>query len=272
MSVSFCIASGKGGVGKSTLAANLGAALARSGKSVVIVDADIGLRAQDALLSMENHVVYDLMDVALKECPLEQAVLPHPSITGLSLLPASQFARVRSLEPKRLKKILDSLRMDHDFVILDCPAGVERGLRNVLNAGVDVTILLATPDDISIRDAERVVHILDSKQLPRPRLIVNRLDSHLIRKGEMYPARTVADTLDLELIGEIPEDQAVYRSELRHSLFVDFDCEARRALLRIAARLCGESVPFPVYGSHRIPLLRRLFFTELKEVTPLDSH
>ncbi len=185
MSVSFCIASGKGGVGKSTLAANLGAALARSGKSVVIVDADIGLRAQDALLSMENHVVYDLMDVALKECPLEQAVLPHPSITGLSLLPASQFARVRSLEPKRLKKILDLLRMDHDFVILDCPAGVERGLRNVLNAGVDETILLATPDDISIRDAERVVHILDSKQLPRPRLIVNRLDSHLIRKGEM---------------------------------------------------------------------------------------
>ena len=113
---------------------------------------------------------------------------------------------------------------------------------------------------------------MEAKHSARPRLIVNRLDNDLIRKGEMYSARTVAETLDLELLGEIPEDPAVYRAMLRHSLCVDYDCEARRALMRIAARLCGESQPLPAYGSKRPSLFRRLFSSDLKEVTPLGSH
>lgn len=267
MSQSLCIASGKGGAGKSIFTANLGAVLARRGHSVVIVDADIGLRAQDALLGMADRVVYDVVDVAEKECALDQALLPHPGIPGLFLLPAAQFSRARALDPGRFRKILKELKLSYDFILIDCPAGVERGLRNVLNAGVDQTVLIATPDDVSIRDAERVASLIEAKGLPRPQLIVNRLDNNLVHNGEMYSARTVADTLDLELAGEIPEDPSVYRSVLRHALFIDYECEARWSVLRIAARFCGETVPLPAYGIRRGSRLRRL-----KEVTPLDQY
>jgi len=272
MSLSCCIASGKGGVGKSTVAANLAVALARSGSSVVVIDADIGLRAQDALLSMENQVVYDLVDVSHGDCLMDQALLTRPDEPNLFLLPAAQFARCRSLDPKELRKMILSLKEAHDFVLVDCPAGIERGLRNVLNAGIDETILLTTPDDVALRDAERVSQVMEAKHLPRPRLIVNRLDPHLIRQKEMMSAQTVADTLDLNLLGEIPEDATVYRSQLRHALFLDFDCEARQAILRIALRLKGREIPLPAYGSGRIPLWRRLLDRGLKEVTPLDNH
>ncbi len=272
MSTSICIASGKGGVGKSTFTANLGAVLAHRGSSVVIIDMDIGLRSQDALLSLENRVVYDVVDVASNDCGLEQAVLSHPDIPNLSLLPAAQFARVKALDPARLKKILEELKTTHDYILLDCPAGIERGFRNVLNAGVDQTILIVTPDDICIRDAERAAQILEKKQLERPRIIVNRLNYRLIRRGEMYPAHTVAETLDLELLGEIPEDSVVSRSILNHSLFVDYDCEARSAVLRIASRISGADVPLPGYGARGVSVWYRLFPTRMKEVAPFDSH
>ena len=272
MSLSCCIASGKGGVGKSTIAANLAVALARSGSSVVVIDADIGLRAQDALLSMENQVVYDLVDVSQGDCLLDQALLSRPEEPRLFLLPASQFARCRSLEPKQLRKILCALKETHDFVLVDCPAGIERGMRNVLNAGVDMSILVTTPDDISLRDVERASQVMEAKHLPRPRLIVNRLDDRLIYRKEMMSARTVADTLDLELLGEIPEDPAVYRSQLRHALFLDYDCEARQAILRVSQRIKGQTVPLPAYGSRRPSLLQRLLDRDLKEVTSIDNH
>lgn len=263
MSTSFCIASGKGGVGKSTFTANLGAVLAHRGSSVMIVDMDIGLRSQDALLSLENQIVYDLVDVSANECDLDQAILAHPTIPNLSLLPAAQFARAKALQPARLKQILEKLKASYEYIFLDAPAGIERGLRNALNAGVDQTILIVTPDDICIRDAERTAQIITQKNLPRPRIVVNRLDYKLIRAGEMYPARTVADVLDLELLGELPEDQVVSRSILNHRLFVDYDCEARSAMLRIASRVSGEEVPLPAYGTHRISLWRRLFPTNM---------
>jgi len=275
MSTSLCIASGKGGVGKSTLTANLGVALARRGFSVVIMDADLGLRSQDAFLGLENLVVYDLMDVARKDCLLDQALLACPAAPEkLKLLPAAQFSRARSLEASQLRKILRALKETFDFILVDAPAGIERGLRNILNAGVDETILVVTPDDICLRDAERAAQIIEAKHQPRPRLIVNRLDPLLIQQGEMMPARVISDTLDLSLLGEIPEDPAVYRSILRHSLFLDFDCEARRAVLRVAGRLAGEMIPLPEFGRQPQPLLRRLFsrFFAPKEVTPLDSH
>ena len=272
MSRSVLIASGKGGVGKSVFTTNLGAALARSGDSVVILDADIGLRSQDAFLGLENSVVYDLIDVAAKDCELEEALLECPAVPGLKLLPASQFARVRSLESGRLRKILKALKEAHDFVLIDAPAGVEKGLRNLLNAGADESILLVTPDDICIRDAERTAQVIIDKGLSRPQVVVNRLDNELIAHGEMIPARVITDTLDLPLLGEIPEDPAVYRSILRHGLLIDLDCPARRAVLRIAERLKGERIPFPEIGKERIPLLRRLFPVKIKEVTPLDRY
>ena len=272
MSQSILIASGKGGVGKSVLTAAIGTALARRDASVVIIDADIGLRSQDAFLGLENSVVYDLIDVASKDCLLEDALLECPLVPGLKLLPASQFARVRSLDCGRFRKILKSLKETFDYVLIDSPAGIEKGLRNLMNAGPDMSLLIVTPDDICIRDAERTAGLFESKGLSRPRLIVNRLDSELVASGEMLSARVIADALDLPLLGEVPEDPAVYRSILRHRFLVDFDCPSRGAVLRIASRLMGETVPLPEYGHARIPFLRRLFPHTVKEVTPLDRH
>ena len=272
MSRSVLIASGKGGVGKSVLTANLGAALAARNASVVIIDADIGLRSQDAFLGLENLVIYDLIDVASKDCTLDQALLDCPFSPGLKLLPASQFARVKDLDCGRLRKILKTLKKTYDFVLIDAPAGVEKGLRNLMNAGTDESVLIVTPDDICIRDAEKTARLFEGKDLPRPHLIVNRLDNELISHGEMISARVVADTLDLPLLGEIPEDPAVYRSLLRRRLFLDFDCPARSAVLRIAGRLLGNRIPLPEIGKNRIPILRRLFPQTIKEVVPLDRH
>ncbi len=272
MSLSVLIASGKGGVGKSVFTANLGAALTLRNASVVIIDADIGLRSQDAFLGLENSVVFDLIDVSSGECTLDQALLEVPAFPGLKLLPAAQFARARSLNSGKLRKILKSLKESFDFILIDSPAGIEKGLRNLMNAGTDESILLLTPDTICIRDAERTAQIFENKHLSRPRIVVNRLDNELIVRGEMSPARLISDMLDLPLLGEIPEDPAVYRSVLRHSLFIDYDCPARRAVLRIAGRLLGESIPYPEIGKDRIPFRQRLFPYKLKEVTPLDRH
>ena len=272
MSTIISVLSGKGGVGKSTLTASLGIALASNHCSVVVVDTDIGLRSQDALLSVENMVVYDLVDAVSGDCLLSQALLPVPTVPGLKLLPASQFARAKSLDPKKFRKILKALQEQADFILIDGPAGVERGFRNVLASGSNRTILLVTPDDLCIRDAERVIQIIDAKKLEKPEIIVNRLDNALIRTGEMYSARTIADLLDCRLLGEIPEDPAVYRAVLRHTPLMNYDCEARSAILRIASRLQGKNVPLPQIGSRPIPFFRRFFRQDLKEVTPLDNH
>ena len=272
MSLSVLIASGKGGVGKSVLTANLGAALARRGASVVIIDADIGLRSQDAFLGLENAAIYDLIDVAEKQCTLEQALLESPADPGLKLLPASQFARARDLSSDRLRKILKKLKQSFDFVLIDSPAGIEKGFRNLLAAGADKAVLIVTPDDICMRDAEHTAQILSEKGLPCSGLVVNRLDNELVRSGEMLPARVVADSLDVPLLGEIPEDPAVYRSVLRRGLLIDYDCPARGAVLRIACRLAGETVPFPEIGTARVRLRDRLFRKKIKEVTPIDRY
>lgn len=278
----YAIASGKGGVGKSTVTANLGACLARVGRRVVIVDADLGLRSQDALLGLENRVVYDLLDLTRGTCETEQALLPVEAWRGLFLLPAAQFARAKELSPKAFRKVLATLRATCDTVLIDCPAGIERGLRNVLNAGGEeiAPILVATPDDVSLRSAERAFQLMETRGAQRPRLIVNRLNAELIRTHEMMTAQTAAQVLDLPLLGEIPEDPQVYRAQLQHKLALQYDCEAARAIRRIAERMEGKIVPFPVYGSEkqrwyrRLPrrIRRRRRAVPKEEVTPLDNH
>ena len=272
MAKSYAVASGKGGVGKSTITANLAAALSMEGNRVIVIDADIGLRSLDALLSMENRVVYDIIDLLSEDCMLPQALLQSDDYPTLQLLPAAQFARAKKLDPVAFGKLIDSLRPMADYILIDCPAGIERGFRNVLNAGTDETILVVTPDDISLRSAERAGQVIEQKSQGRPFLIVNRLQNELIQRGEMMSARVAADTLDLPLLGEIPEDPVVYRSMYQHALFIRYDCEARNAVLRIASRMKGLNVPFPVYGTQKIPRLRRLFGRTLKEVIPIDDH
>ena len=272
MSKCIAVASGKGGVGKSVITTNLAAALAQNGSRVIIVDADIGLRSQDALLSLENRVVYDLIDVAGHECMLDQAVLACESVPSLHLLPAAQFDRAKDLNPKQFAKILQALRTRYDYVFVDCPAGIERGLRNVLNAGVDETILIVTPDDIALRSAERAAQLMDAKSTARPSLIVNRIDPLLIRSGEMMSPQTIAQVLDLNLLGVIPEDQVVYRSILKHDLLIRFDCKARNAVLRIAGRLQGRNVRIPSFEPDNAGFFRQFFRRSVREVPPIDNH
>ena len=271
MAYTISVVSGKGGVGKSTFVANIGAALAASGYSVAILDTDFGLRAQDALLGLENKVVYDLLDVMKGVCGLETALIEVPAYPGLHLLAAAQFTRARALDPKKLRSLITRLKESHDFILIDGPAGLEKGFRNLLASGSDRFILLVTPDDLCVRDGERAFQIMDAKKLDRPSLVVNRLDNDLIQSGEMMSAKAVSELLDLPLLGEIPEDPVVYRSVLRHTPLIRYESEARNAILRIASRLTGKAVPFPQYGNRKRSLWKKLFRSELKEVTPIDS-
>ena len=266
----WMIASGKGGVGKSTLTANLGRALARQGRKACIVDADIGLRDQDVLLGLESRVVFDLLDVASGECPLAQALIRPAGETKLSLLPASQFARAKDLDPKAFQKVLAELKYRFDVVLIDCPAGIERSLRGLMNKEIHETVVVCTPDDVCIRNVERVIPIMTKKELPRPRVIVNRLIPDLVRSGEMNSAQTVANILDVPLLGEVPDDPSVYRATLQHVSVMDIDCEARKALARIAGRMTGKDTPLPAYGAASLPWYRRLLPSGPKEVKRLD--
>ncbi len=272
MSTAWIIASGKGGVGKSTITACIGLAMARKGRKVCIIDGDVGLRDQDALLGLENRIVYDLLDAAEGHCRLEQALISPEDEPNLSLLPASQFARAKELKPAAFRRIIFRLKHLFDVILIDCPAGIERSLRGLLNEEIDESLIICTPDDVCIRNAERACSVMEQKGLPRPRLIVNRLDEALIRGEEMYPASTVAATLDLELLGEILDDAYVYRATLTHQSLMDIDCDATRALLRIADRMLGlpDVPPLPGYGTQKLSWLRRLFQPTLKEVKRID--
>lgn len=270
MGKAWLVASGKGGVGKSTVVSSLGQALVRMGLKVCIVDADIGLRDQDALLGLENRIVYDLVDVCNKDCRLQQALISPTEDSKLCLLPASQFARAKELDPKAFRRIIAELKTSFDHVIIDGPAGIERSLRGILTADYDETLIVCTPDDICIRNAERTVFTMGGKHLPRPSLIVNRLIPELIEAGEMYTAQVVAQTLDLPLMGEIPDDQTIYRALITRLSLMDADCEGQRALTRIARRMNGESVPLPQIGIVKRAWYQKLFHRRLKEVKRID--
>ena len=269
MGKAWIIASGKGGVGKSTITAAVASALADMKHPVCIVDADIGLRDQDAILGLENRIVYDLLDVCRHDCALDDALMQHPDFPQLYLMPAAQFAQAKELDPRAFRKVIGTLKERFDHVFIDCPAGVGRGLRGLLAAAVEETVLVCTPDDVCIRNAERAASILRYCNLPSPWLIVNRLDEALVRAGEMYAADVVAQTLDLPLLGEVPDDVTVYRALIRHMPLMSCDCEARHALHRIARRMADEVVPLPGYGTARQTLFQRLFGRKLKEVKTL---
>ena len=270
MSCVILIASGKGGVGKSTIASALGAALAYMGNDCCVVDADIGLRDQDAILGLENSVVYDLLDVTHKCCALQQALISPPDIPRLKLLPAAQFARVKELDPKAFKKLINKLRNSFQYVLIDCPAGMEQGLRTTLRCEADRIFLVCTPDDICIRNAERLSGLLAEKKLPKPELIVNRIVAELVERKEMPSAAVVAQVLDLPLLGEIPDDVTVYRDLLAHVQLMDTRCAAQAALERIAQRIAGQTVPLPNIGVKKRSWLQRLLGDTYKEVKMID--
>ena len=239
------IASGKGGVGKSSIAASLGQALAKKGLRVVILDADTGLRCQDLMLGLQDKVIYDFQDVCEKRCMLQDALYPVQGQGSLFLLSASQIMRAAEIRPKDVKKVTDSLARTFDIVLVDCPAGVGRGLK--VNFGsVEEYILVTSPDDIAMRDAERTCQVMGEHEIFHPHLIVNRWDRRMVRRGEMLSPQMTAMGRDLPLLGAVPESDRVYRGLLRHQTAYECgDKQVKQAFDRIAARLMGETVPVP---------------------------
>ena len=265
MAKAWLIFSGKGGVGKTLITAALATAIQSRKERVCAVDAVTGLRDLDMALGLENRIVYDMLDLIRGECTMEEALV-SPSDSRLCLLPAAQFASPGDVDAKAFAKLVRKLKAKFDHVLIDCPAGIADNLRSLISDEIDECIAVTTPDDASVRCVERAVSVLGECGVDHPYLIVNRLDSDLIVSGEMYTASTVAQTLDLPLLGEVPEDALLRRAMLTHKNVMQIDCEGRHALARIAKRMCGEDVALPAIGGSKPGLFRRPHLKPLKEV------
>lgn len=238
------VTSGKGGVGKTTTTANISAALAKLGKKVVVVDGDTGLRNLDIILGLENRIVYTLVDVIEGNCELNKALVRDKRADGLYLLPTAQTRQKDCVNEAQMKELCDKLKEDFDFVLVDCPAGIESGFKNA-SAGATEAIVVTTPDIAPVRDADRIIGMLENQHKDRIHLVVNRLDADKLRKGDMMSVEDMLGILSVELIGVVPEDEAVLRSSNNgEPLTLTEGSLAGKAFNNVARRILGEEVPF----------------------------
>lgn len=238
------ITSGKGGVGKTTTVANLGVGLAAiAGKKVALVDTDIGLRNLDVVMGLENRIVYDLVDVAEGTCRLRQALIKDKRYDGLFLLPAAQTRDKNAVNPEQMRKICQDLRSEFDFVLIDCPAGIEQGFRNAV-AGAQKAIVVTTPEVSAVRDADRIIGLMEAEELRDIRLIVNRVRIHMVKRGDMMDINDISEILSVPIVGVVPEDEVIVVSTNRgEPAVMDGKSGASRAYKNITRRLMGEDVP-----------------------------
>jgi septum site-determining protein MinD len=238
------VTSGKGGVGKTTAVANLATALAADGRKVVCIDGDIGLRNLDVIMGLENRIVYDIVDVIEGRCKLKQAMIRDKHLPDMYLIPAAQTRDKNAVSPSDMVRICNDLRPDTDFIIIDSPAGIERGFRNAI-AAADRVLVVTNPEVSAVRDADRVVGILEAEEKGSPALILNRLNPTLVRNNDMLSAEDVLDLLGIQLIGIVPEDESVIVGSNRGAPVVtDAKSRAGQAFRNIAKRIQGQNVPF----------------------------
>ena len=242
------ITSGKGGVGKTTVTANLAAALALQGQYVTAIDTDIGLRNLDIVMGLENRIIYDIVDVVEGRCHLYQALIRDKRLSGLHLLPASQTHDKTAVTPEAMTAICQELRSDNDFVLIDSPAGIELGFQNAI-VGADEMVIVTTPEVSAVRSADRIIGLIEGVGKGPGRLIINRIKPGVVRRGDMLDTFDVIEFLAIDLLGVIPEDEAILVATNKGTpLAFEQSTPASRAFHNIAHRLLGEDVPFlPIF-------------------------
>lgn len=238
------ITSGKGGVGKTTSTANLGAALAMQNKKTLLIDTDIGLRNLDVVIGLENRIVYDLVDVIEGKCQTKQAIIKDKRNENLHLLPAAQSRDKNAVTPEQMKQLIESLKNEYDYILIDCPAGIEQGFKNAIAAAEDAFVV-ATPEVSAVKDADRIIGLLASSGIDKPRLIINRLKMNMVKDGNMLSIEDVQEVLGIEPIGIVPDDENIVISTNKgEPLVYKGDSLAAKAYNNIAQRVLGRDIPF----------------------------
>lgn len=238
------ITSGKGGVGKTTATANIAAGLAADGAKVICIDADIGLRNLDVVMGLENRIVYDLVHVVEGTAKVKQAMIRDKRLPNLCLIPAAQTRDKSAVSPSDMVRVCDELRQDFDYIMIDSPAGIERGFRNAI-APSDKVLIVTNPEVSAVRDADRIIGLVESEEKGPPSLILNRIKPEMVKRGDMLSIDDVLDVLAIDLIGIVPEDeQIVIGSNRGTPVALDEKSRAGQAFRNIARRLKGEQVSF----------------------------
>jgi len=247
------VTSGKGGVGKTTATANIGAALASEGHSVVCIDADIGLRNLDVVMGLENRIVYDLVDIIEGRCRLKQAMIRDKRLKEMYLIPAAQTRDKTAVSPSDMVRLCEELRIEHDWILVDSPAGIERGFRNAL-APSDVVIVITNPEVSAVRDADRIIGLIEAEEKGPAQLIINRIRPDMVKRGEMLSVDDIIELLAIDLIGLIPDDEEIMKGTNRgEPIALNGKSVSGQAFRNIASRLQGNHVPYiDLYASNRI--------------------